>query len=55
MNNGNIFFLPPSLILSGLLALLALALNYFSPGAAAVVGAIAALVLLKLLLDLMGR
>jgi hypothetical protein len=55
MNNGNIFFLPPSLILSGLLALLAVMLNYFSPGAAAVVAAIAAILFMKLLIDAMGR
>ncbi len=55
MNNGNIFFLPPSLLLSLGLALLALAINYFSPGAAVVVAAIAAIVFLKLLIDAMGR
>jgi hypothetical protein len=46
-------FLPPSLIVSFLLALLALALNYVNPGAAAFVGAVAALIFLKLLV--MGR
>jgi hypothetical protein len=55
MNNGNIFFLPPSLLLSLGLALLALAINYFSPGAAVVVAAIAAIVFMKLLIDAMGR
>jgi hypothetical protein len=42
--------LPPTLILSGLLALLALVLNGFSPGLAALVGAIAALIFIKLLI-----
>lgn len=42
--------LPPTLIVSLLLALLALAVNQFSPGAAALVGAIAALIFLKLLI-----
>jgi hypothetical protein len=42
--------LPPTLILSGLLAILALLLNVFSPGLAALVGAIAALVFIKLLI-----
>jgi len=37
------------LILSGVLALLALVLNQFSPGAAALVGAVAALIFIKLL------
>ncbi len=47
--NGNVF--PPLLwILSVLLALLALALNAFSPGAAALVGAVAALVFIALLI-----
>ena len=56
MNNGNFFFLlPPSLILSGLLAILALALNFVSPGVAVIVASIAAIVFLKLLIDLMGR
>ena len=49
--NGTI--LPLELILSLVLAVLALALNSFSPGAAAIVGAIAALIFLKLLL--LGR
>ena len=49
----NGFLLPPTLILSGLLAVLALVLNLVSPGAAALVGAIAALFFIKLLL--MGR
>ena len=46
----NGFILPPSLLVSGLLAFLALALNFISPGAAAVVGAIAALILMKLII-----
>lgn len=46
-------FLPPSLIVSFLLALLALVLNYVNPGVAAFVGAVAALIFLKLLV--MGR
>jgi hypothetical protein len=49
----NGFLLPPTLILSGLLAVLALVLNLVSPGAAALVAAIAALLFIKLLL--MGR
>lgn len=49
----NGFLLPPTLILSGLLAVLAFVLNFVSPGAAALVGAIAALLFIKLLL--MGR
>ena len=47
--NGNFFF-PPLLILSTLLALLALALNVVSPGAAALVGGIAALVFIAMLI-----
>lgn len=46
-------FLPPSLIISFVLALLALVLNYVNPGVAALVAAIAALIFLKLLV--MGR
>jgi hypothetical protein len=42
--------LPPTLVLSGLLALLALVLNQFSPGLAALVAAIAALIFIKLLI-----
>ncbi len=49
--NGTL--LPTELILSLVLALAALVLNTFSPGAAAVTGAIAALIVLKLLV--MGR
>ena len=49
--NGMI--LPTELILSFFLAVLALVLNVFSPGAAAFVGAIAALIFIKLLL--LGR
>jgi hypothetical protein len=48
-------YLPPTLIISFLLALAALLLNNLSPGAAAVVGAIAAIVFLRLLIDAMGR
>jgi len=44
------FILPESLILSFLFAVIALILNLFSPGAAALVGAIAALVFIKLLI-----
>ena len=47
------FILPESLILSFFLAVIALILNLFSPGAAALVGAIAALVFIKLLI--LGR
>lgn len=46
----NGFSLPFSLILSFFLAVLALVVNQVSPGAAALVGAIAALIFLKLLL-----
>ena len=46
--NGMIF--PASLILSFALAIMALALNQFSPGAAAVVAAIAALIFIRLLI-----
>lgn len=46
----NGFALPLSLIVSFLLAVLALVLNQVSPGAAALVGAVAALIFLKLLL-----
>ena len=42
--------LPPILIVSLLLALVALAVNQFSPGVAALVGAIAALIFIKLLI-----
>jgi hypothetical protein len=42
--------LPPTLIASLLLALLALAVNQFSPGTAALVGAIAAIIFIKLLI-----
>jgi uncharacterized membrane protein len=42
--------LPLALIVSLLLALLALAVNQFSPGVAALVGAIAALIFIKLLI-----
>jgi len=42
-------FLPPELVLSFALALAALVLNAINPGVAAVVGAIAALIFLKLL------
>lgn len=45
--NGTL--LPIELILSFTLALMALVLNTFSPGAAAVAGAVAALIFLKLL------
>jgi len=49
----NGMLLPLELIVSLILAVLALALNAFSPGAAAIVGAIAALIFIKLLL--LGR
>lgn len=45
----NHIYLPPTLIISFLLALAALLLNYLNPGVAAIVGAIAALIFLKLL------
>lgn len=43
-------FLPPTLILSFVLAITALALNAINPGIAAVTGAAAALILLAMLL-----
>jgi hypothetical protein len=43
-------FLPPSLILSLLLALAALLVNALNPGAAALIAAVAALIFMKLLL-----
>ena len=46
----NGFMLPASLIVSFVLAVLALVLNQFSPGAAALVGAIAALIFIRLLI-----
>ena len=46
----NGFILPPTLILSGLLAVLALVLTPFSPGAAALLGAMAAALFIKLLI-----
>ena len=49
--NGMI--LPASLILSFVLAVMALALNQFSPGAAALIAAIAALIFIRLLI--LGR
>ena len=49
----NGMLLPLELIISLFLAVLALALNAFSPSAAAFVGAIAALIFIKLLL--LGR
>jgi len=45
----NGFLLPASLILSFFLALLALVVNQFNPGLAALVGAVAALIFIKLL------
>jgi len=45
----NGMLLPTELIISFVLALVALVLNTFSPGAAAVAGAMAALIFLKLL------
>lgn len=42
--------LPPDLILVALLAFLALLLNFVSPGAAALVGAVAAIIFIKLLI-----
>jgi hypothetical protein len=42
--------LPPTLILSLLMAVLALLLNVFSPGLAALVAAIAAIIFIKLLI-----
>jgi len=42
-------YLPPTLIISFLLALAALLLNNLNPGVAAVTGAVAALIFLKLL------
>ncbi len=44
--------LPPALIVSFVLALLALALNVVHPGAAALVGAVGALIFLRLLIFL---
>ena len=49
----NGFMLPASLIISFALAVLALVLNQFSPGAAALVGAIAAALFIGLLI--LGR
>ena len=46
----NGMLLPTELILSFALAILALVLNAFSPGAAALAGAVAALIFIKLLL-----
>lgn len=43
-------FIPPTLILSFLLALAALVLNAINPGIAAVTGAVAALIFLAMLL-----
>jgi len=51
MMNG--MYLPTELIVSFFLAVLALALNLFSPGAAAILGAIAAVIFIKLLI--LGR
>jgi hypothetical protein len=42
-------FIPPTLIISLLLALVALVLNAVSPGAAAVTGAVAALIFLAMM------
>lgn len=46
----NGFLLPASLILSFVLALLALVVNQFNPALAALVGAIAALIFIRLLI-----
>ncbi len=46
----NGFALPLSLILSFVLAVLALVVNQVSPGVAALVGAVAALIFIKLLI-----